>query len=64
MINLNDLMDIFWLDGDKPIQIITNDGTTLDYDEDVFPDEPADVIYKTVNRITVYDSCVVINLGE
>lgn len=64
MFNLNDLINRFWVDGDKPIYINTSDGTSLNYDEDVFPDDPADVIYKTVERIIVYDNCVVIHLED
>lgn len=64
MIKLNDFIDMLWIDGDKPIQIITGDCTTLDYDEDVYPDDTLDVRFKTVESITVYDSCIVINLED
>lgn len=64
MINLNDLINILWIDGDKPISVNTSDGTPYDYDTEVFPNDPKDLRFKTVESITVYDSCVVIHLEE
>lgn len=64
MINLNDLINILWVDGDKPIKVNTGDGTSYDYDTEVFPDDPKDLRFKTVESITVYDGLIVIDLED
>lgn len=60
MINLNDLIDILWLDGDKPIYIITEEGEPLEYGDSDITDE----LESTVDAINIYDSCVEIDLGN
>lgn len=60
MIELGDIIDLIWVAGDKPIYIITYDGETLEYGEDDIADE----LESNVDEISIYDSCVEINLGE
>ena len=59
MVDLSDIINLIWVDGDKPIHIITSEGECLNDDEDL-----TDVLTNTVTSITVYDSCVEIELGE
>lgn len=60
MIELSDIIDIIWADGDKPIKITTDDGECLE----VGDDDLTDVLGSTVTAIVVYESCVEIEVGE
>ena len=60
MIGLSDIINLIWVDGDKPIRIITENGETpKDRDGDA-TDEPE----STVVGINIYDDFVEIELGE
>ena len=60
MIGLSDIINLIWVDGDKPIQIITENGETpKDRDSDV-----TDELESTVVGINIYDDFVEIKLGE
>ena len=60
MIGLGDIINLIWVDGDKPIQIITENGETpKDKDSD-----SADELESTVLGINIYDDYIEIELGE
>ena len=60
MIGLSDIINLIWVDGDKPIQIITEDGETpKDRDSDT-----AEELESTVIGINIYEDYVEITLGE
>ena len=60
MIGLGDIINLIWVDGDKPIRIITEEGETpKDRDSD-----NTDELESTVTGINIYDDCVEIELGE
>ena len=60
MIGLGDIINLIWVDGDKPIRIITEDGETpKDRDSD-----PTEELDSTVLGINIYDDYVEIELGE
>lgn len=61
MIELSDIIDLIWIDGDKPIYIFTAENEKLDYGDSYISPE---VLESTVVEISVYDSCVEIELGE
>ena len=59
MIGLGDIINLIWVDGDKPIRIIT-EGETPEYrDSDI-----ADELESSVVGINIYDDCIEIELGE
>ena len=60
MIGLSDIINLIWVDGDKPIQIITEDGETPKYKDSDATDE----LESTVLAINIYDDYVEIELGE
>ena len=60
MIGLSDIINLIWVDGDKPIQIITEDGETPAYRNSDNTDE----LESTVTGINIYDDFVEIRLGE
>lgn len=61
MVKLGDIIDLIWIDGDKPIYIFTAENEKLDYgDSYISPD----VLGSDVVEISIYDSCVEISLGE
>lgn len=60
MVELGDIIDLIWVDGGKPIYIITEEGEPLEYGDSDITDE----LESTVDGINVYDSCVEISLGE
>lgn len=60
MIGLSDIINLIWVDGDKPIQIITEDGETPKYKDS----DAADGLESTVVGINIYDDFVEIELGE
>ena len=60
MIGLSDIINLIWVDGDKPIQIITEDGETpKDRDSDA-----TEELESTVLGINIYEDFVEIRLGE
>lgn len=60
MIGLSDIINLIWVDGDKPIQIITEDGEApKDRDSDT-----AEELESTVLGINIYEDYVEITLGE
>ena len=60
MIGLSDIINLIWVDGDKPIRIITENGETpKDRDSD-----NTDELESTVTGINIYDDFVEIRLGE
>lgn len=60
MIRLGDIINLIWVDGDKPIHIITENGETPKYRASDITDE----LESTVVGINIYDDCVEIELGE
>lgn len=60
MIELGDIINLIWTDGDKPIHIITEEvGTPEHRDSDI-----TDELESTVVGINIYDDCIEIRLGE
>ena len=60
MIGLSDIINLIWVDGDKPIHVITeNCEATKDRDSD-----NTDELESTVLGINIYDDYVEITLGE
>ena len=60
MIGLSDIINLIWVDGDKPIQIITENGETPAYKDSAIADE----LESTVVGINIYDDYIEIELGE
>ena len=60
MIELGDIINLIWTDGDKPIRIITENGETPKYRDS----DTADELESTVVGINIYDDFVEIELGE
>ena len=60
MIGLSDIINLIWVDGDKPIQIITEDGETPAYRNS----DTVEELESTVLGINVYDDYIEIELGE
>ena len=60
MIGLSDIINLIWVDGDKPIQIITENGETPKYKDGGLTEE----LESTVVGINVYDDYIEIELGE
>ena len=60
MIGLGDIINLIWVDGDKPIRIITENGETPKYKDSDNTDE----LESTVVGIDIYDDFVEIRLGE
>ena len=60
MIGLSDIINLIWVDGDKPIRIVTEDGETpKDRDSD-----NTEELESAVVGINIYDDFVEIRLGE
>ena len=59
MIGLSDIINLIWVDGDKPIHIIT-EGETPEHKDSAITDE----LESTVVGINIYDDYVEIELGE
>ena len=59
MIGLGDIINLIWVDGDKPIHIITEGETPKHRDSAI-----ADELESTVLGINIYDDCIEIELGE
>ena len=60
MIGLGDIINLIWVDGDKPIHIITENGETPKYKDSDNTDE----LESTVVGINIYEDRVEIALGE
>ena len=60
MIGLGDIINLIWVDGDKPIRIITENSETPKYKDSDNTDE----LESTVLGINIYDDFVEIRLGE
>ena len=60
MIGLGDIINLIWVDGDKPIQIITEDGEAPKHKDSDNTDE----LESTVSGINIYEDYVEITLGE
>ena len=60
MIGLSDIINLIWVDGDKPIRIITENGETpKDRDSDATEELESSVV-----GINIYEDYVEITLGE
>ena len=60
MIGLSDIINLIWVDGDKPIRIITEDGEApKDRDSDATEELESSVV-----GINIYDDRIEIGLGE
>ena len=60
MIGLSDIINLIWVDGDKPIRIVTENGEAPKYKDSDATDE----LESSVVGINVYDDCIEIELGE
>ena len=60
MIGLSDIINLIWVDGDKPIHVITENGETPKYKDSDATEE----LESTVLGINIYDDCIEIELGE
>ena len=60
MIGLGDIINLIWVDGDKPIRIITEDGETPKHKDGDTTKE----LESSVVGINIYDDFVEIRLGE
>ena len=60
MVGLSDIINLIWVDGDKPIHIITENGETPAYRNSDNTDE----LESTVLGINIYEDRVEIRLGE
>ena len=60
MIGLGDIINLIWVDGDKPIQIITEDGEAPKYKDG----DPTEELESSVVGINIYEDYVEIKLGE
>ena len=60
MIGLGDIINLIWVDGDKPIQIITENGEAPKYRDS----DDTDELESSVVGINIYDDFVEIELGE
>ena len=60
MVGLSDIINLIWVDGDKPIQIITENGEAQKYRDS----DATDGLESTVVGINIYDDYIEIELGE
>ena len=60
MIGLSDIINLIWVDGDKPIRIITENGETPEDRDSGITDE----LESSVVGINVYEDYIEIELGE
>ena len=60
MIRLSDVINLIWVDGDKPIRIITENDEAPKYKDS----DNTDGLESSVLGINIYDDCVEITLGE
>ena len=59
MIGLSDIINLIWVDGDKPIRIIT-EGKAPEHRDSAIADD----LESSVVGINIYDDCIEIELGE
>ena len=59
MVGLSDVINLIWVDGDKPIHIITEGETPEDRGSDI-----TEELESTVVGINIYEDFVEIELGE
>ena len=60
MIGLSDIINLIWVDGDKPIRIITENGETPKHKDS----DTVEELESTVLGINIYEDYVEITLGE
>ena len=60
MIGLSDIINLIWVDGDKPIRIITENDEAPNHKDSDNTDE----LESTVLGINIYEDYVEITLGE
>ena len=60
MIALSDIINLIWVDGDKPIRIITENGETPEHRDS----DTAEELESAVLGINVYEDYIEIELGE
>ena len=60
MVGLSDVINLIWVDGDKPIRIITENGETPKHRDS----DTAEELESTVLGINIYEDYVEIELGE
>lgn len=60
MIGLSDIINLIWVDGDKPIRIITENSETPEHRNSDNTEE----LESTVLGINIYEDYVEIELGE
>ena len=60
MVGLSDIINLIWVDGDKPIRIITEEGETPERRGSAIAGE----LESSVVGINIYDDFVEIELGE
>ena len=60
MIELGDIINLIWVDGDRPIRIITDESETPKYKDS----DPTDELESSVVGINIYEDYVEITLGE
>ena len=60
MVGLSDIINLIWVDGDKPIHIITENGETSKHKDSDTTDE----LESSVVGINIYEDYIVIELGE
>ena len=60
MIGLGDIINLIWVDGDKPIRIVTEEGEKPEHRDSAIAEE----LESTVLGINIYDDCIEIELGE
>ena len=59
MIELGDIINLIWVDGDKPIRIITENSETPKHKDG----DPTEDLESTVVGISIYDDYVEIKTG-
>ena len=60
MIGLSDVINLIWVDGDRPIHIITEDSETPKHKDG----DPTKELESSVVGINIYDDYIEIKLGE
>lgn len=60
MIGLSDIINLIWVDGDKQIQVITENGEAPKYRDS----DAAEELESSVVGINIYDDYIEIELGE
>lgn len=60
MVGLSDIINLIWVDGDKPIRIITENGETPKHKDS----DTVEELESTVLGINIYEDYVEITLGE